>query len=68
MLRGHMKYCPFAVNIFLLKGHTIPYLVFGKEYVDPFQVYLSVCPLGVSIVLLCHYYVPKIQFYLMIFS
>ena len=27
MLRGHMKCCPSAVNIFLLKGHTIPYLV-----------------------------------------
>ena len=26
MLRGHMKCCPSAVNIFLLKGHTIPYV------------------------------------------
>ena len=27
MLRGHMKCWPSAVNVFLLKGHTIPYLV-----------------------------------------
>ena len=27
MLRGHMKCCPSAVKIFLLKWHTIPYLV-----------------------------------------
>ena len=27
MLRGHMKCCPSDINIFLLKGHTIPYLV-----------------------------------------
>ena len=32
MLRGHMKCCPSAVNIFLLKGHTIPYLVRNVWY------------------------------------
>ena len=32
MLRGHMKWCPSAVNIFLLKGHTIPYLVRNVWY------------------------------------
>ena len=48
-----MKFCPSADNIFLLKGHTFSIfgkecLVFGKEYVAPFQMYLSwsVCPLG----------------------
>ena len=32
MLRGHMKCCPSAVDIFLLKGHTIPYLVRNVWY------------------------------------
>ena len=32
MLRGHMKCCPSAFNIFLLKGHTIPYLVRNVWY------------------------------------
>ena len=32
MLRGHMKCCPSAVNIFLLKGHTIPYLARNVWY------------------------------------
>ena len=32
MLRGHVKCCPSAVNIFLLKGHTIPYLVRNVWY------------------------------------
>ena len=32
MLRGHMKCCHSAVNIFLLKGHTIPYLVRNVWY------------------------------------
>ena len=32
MLRGHMKCCPSAVNIILLKGHTIPYLVRNVWY------------------------------------
>ena len=26
MLRGHIKCSPYAINIFLLKGHTISYL------------------------------------------
>ena len=32
MLRGHMKCCPSAVTIFLLKGDTIPYLVKNVWY------------------------------------
>ena len=32
MLRGHMKLCPFAVNIILIKGHIIPYFVRSVWY------------------------------------
>ena len=32
MLRGHMKCCPCDVNTFLLKGHTIPYLLRNVWY------------------------------------
>ena len=32
MLRGHMKCCPSAVNLFLFKGHTISYLAMNVWY------------------------------------